>query len=323
MTFLVRRTISILLSGCLGAAAAQGKTKPAPKPDTPIPAPATSPLQVAFTFDDLPAHAPIPRSTSRVAIAQSVLDTLHREKLPPVYGFVNARKVELQPRWIRILQMWHAAGEPLGNHTYSHPELDLSTVAAYETDIAKDEPLLKQVDPEGDWRWFRFPYLEEGDTVAKREAVRGYLKAHGYRIAEVSLDFQDYLWNDPYARCMDKGRGADVQWLHDSYLAAAEQSIAAYRTLSQRTYGRDIPYVLLMHLGAFDARMLPELLALFRSRGFGFVTLEQAHRDPAYSVDAALPMKGGGLLEEALASQNHVAFPDHDLPEKKLDRLCR
>ena len=309
--------------GCAATVQAQTASAKKPKPDPPNPAPATSPLQVVFTFDDLPAHAPKPKITSRVAIAQSILDTLHRESLPPVYGFVNGYKVELQPKWLGILQMWHDAGEPLGNHTYSHPELDVSTVAEYETEIAENEPILKKVDPDGDWHWFRYPYLEEGDTLEKREAIRGYLKDHGYRIAEVSMDFQDYMWNDPYARCMDKRRYADVKWLHDSYLAAADQAILVYRTLAQRVYGHDIPYVLLMHVGAFDAKMLPELIALFRSRSFEFTTLEKAQADPAYSDDAEYPLKGGGLLEEYLASKNHVGFPDNDKPEQKLDRLCR
>jgi hypothetical protein len=30
--------------------------------------------------------------------------------------------------------------------------------------------------------------------------------------------------------------------------------------MSEQLYNRDIPYVLLMHIGAFDARMLPRLL---------------------------------------------------------------
>ncbi len=331
-THLVKRTTTLLLACCLSVLSAHAQTTPVPlqKPDPPIPAPATGPLKLAFTFDDLPAHAPKPRTTSRVAIVQSVLGTLKRENLPPVYGFVNGYKVTLQPNWMRILRMWHGAGEPLGNHTFSHPELDKSTLEEYETEIEENEPILKKiyrdgkkVDPDGDWHWFRFPYLEEGDTVEKREAIRGYLKEHGYRIAEVSMDFQDYLWNDPYQRCMDKRRTADVQWLHDSYLQQADQAIAVYRTLAQRVYGHDIPYVLLMHIGAFDAKMLPELIALFRERGFGFTTLEQAEADPAYSVDAPMPMPGGGLLEEYLATQNHVGFPDNDKPEKKLDRLCR
>ena len=258
-----------------------------------------------------------------MAVAERVLDTLKREKMPPVYGFVNGDKVALQPKWLRILQMWHDAGEPLGNHTWSHPEFDTSSVTAYEKQITDNEAILKQVDPDGDWHWFRFPYLEEGDTLEKREAIRGFLKEHGYQIAEVSIDFQDYLWNDPYQRCMDKHREADVHWLHDSYLAEADQAIAVYRTLAQRVYGHDIPYVLLLHIGAFDAKMLPELIALFRERGFGFVSLPQAQSDPAYSQDAAIGVKGGGLLQEFMATKNHVGFPDNPSVEEKLDRLCR
>jgi peptidoglycan-N-acetylglucosamine deacetylase len=254
-----------------------------------------------------------------------VLDTLQRENMPPVYGFVNGQKVERQPRWLHILQMWHAAGEPLGNHTWSHPEFDAVTVPQYEKDITRNEGILKQVDPGGDWHWFRFPYLEEGATVEKREALRGFLRDRGYRIAEVSLDFQDYLWNDPYQRCTDKHRTVDMQWLHDSYLAAATQAIAYGRTLTQRAYGRDIPYVLLLHLGAFDAKMLPELIALFRSQGFAFVTLPQAQSDPAYSdsEDPAVDAKGGGLLEELEAVKKKVGFPDSTSVEEKLDHLCR
>ena len=42
--------------------------------------------------------------------------------------------------------------------------------------------------------------------------------------------------------------------------------------MAQALYGRDIPYVLLLHIGAFDAR----LLASYQSRGFRFVTLVEA-----------------------------------------------
>jgi hypothetical protein len=41
----------------------------------------------------------------------------------------------------------------------------------------------------------RYPYLREGDTVEKRRAVRAYLQAHRYRLAQVTLDREDDLWN--------------------------------------------------------------------------------------------------------------------------------
>ena len=137
------------------------------------------------------------------------------------------------------------------------------------------------------------------------------------------MDFQDYLWNEPYARCMANGDQAAVEQLHDTYLSTADAYIGVYRELAHRLYGHDIPYVLLMHVGAFDARMLPELIALFRQRGFTFTTLESAMADPAYHADPNVAAPGGTTFNEMVATVRGVEMPDAQEPEKMLDRLCR
>lgn len=282
-----------------------------------------APLQVAFTFDDLPAHGPLPPGEFRPEPIRTILKVLKAEHMPSVYGFVNGFRTAEYPYQTELLREWIASGNPLGNHTWSHPSLDKSTAKSYIHNIAENEPLLEKVDPAGDWHWFRYPFLEEGDTLAKRDAVRGYLLSHGYKIAEVNLDFGDYLWNDTYARCAAKKDLTAVSSLHDSYLATADAFITYSRTLSQRLYGHDIPYVLLLHVGAFDAKMLPELIGLFRKRGFEFVSLPQAESDPAYSVDPKVAYPGGGLLMELLASTRNVNMPNATEPEDQLAKMCR
>ena len=284
--------------------------------------------QIAITFDDLPAHGPLPPGEVRRDVVHSILHTLKREDLPPVYGFVNGFRIAQYPYQIEILQEWRDAGELLGSHTWSHPSLDETSASKYIADIARDEPLLKKVDADGDWHWFRYPYLQEGNTLAKRLAVRQYLLDHHYQIAEVTLDFEDYMWNDSYARCMVKQKaGVDekihLAYLEKSYLATADEFTDVFRQLSQKLYGHDIPYVLLLHVGAFDAKMLPQLIALFRSKGFTFITLEQAQQDPAYSFDPNIGYPGGGTLEELVSQVKHVNFPDNTKPYKELDAICR
>jgi peptidoglycan/xylan/chitin deacetylase (PgdA/CDA1 family) len=286
-------------------------------------APQQAPLEVAITFDDLPAHGPLPPGEDRPEPVRSILKTLKAEHLPPVYGFVNGFRTAEYPYQTELLREWLAAGNLLGSHTWSHPSLDRGSAKKYIANIAENEATLNEVDPAGDWHWFRFPYLEEGDTLEKREAVRGYLLAHGYRIAEVNLDFGDYLWNDAYARCAVKHDDAAIASLHASYLATADEYIAYSRALSQRLYGRDIPYVLLLHVGAFDAKMLPELIGLFRERGFAFVTLPQAQADPAYSVDPKIGYPGGGLLMELVAVTRGINPPNAAEPEAQLAAMCR
>jgi peptidoglycan/xylan/chitin deacetylase (PgdA/CDA1 family) len=283
----------------------------------------TAKPQVAFTFDDLPAHGPLPPGEARPEVVTSILATLKAEHMPPVYGFVNGFRVRDYPYQIEILKAWHNAGEPLGSHTYSHPGLDNTPAKEFIADIAKNEPILRKIDPYGDWHWFRYPFLDEGNTLEKRREVETYLTAHKYKTAEVTMDFEDYLWNDPYARCMAKHDDAAVDYLEKSYLATADEFIGVFRTLSQKLYGRDIPYVLLMHIGAFDAKMLPQLIVLFRAKGFEFVTLQAAEKDPAYGFDPNIGYPGGGTLQELTAKVKGVNFPDNTKPYKQLDALCR
>jgi hypothetical protein len=88
-------------------------------------------------------------------------------------------------------------------------------------------------------------------------------------------------------------------------------------------YGRDIPYVLLLHVGAFDAEMMPRLLKLYQSRGFQFVTLDDAERDEFYQEDTDLRLQiGPDTLEEVMA-ERHLSLPAHTAFAPQLEALCR
>lgn len=279
--------------------------------------------QVAFTFDDLPAHGDLPPGQTRLEIAETILRTLHYQRMPAVYGFINAAKLAKTPDDMAVLTTWRAAGEPLGSHTYSHPSLNDLTPEQFEADIAKNETVLSKLMVGEDWHWFRYPFLWEGDTLEKRHAVRDYLQQSGYQIAQVSMDFEDYLWNAPYARCVAKSDSQEIEGLRASYLATADQYITVFREVTHTLYSRDIPYVLLLHIGAFDAKMLPDLIDLFRRRGFTFIKLPEAMKDPVYREDPDMALKYGGAFQEQVAAARHIKFPPNTKPYKQLEATCR
>jgi peptidoglycan/xylan/chitin deacetylase (PgdA/CDA1 family) len=279
--------------------------------------------EMAITVDDLPAHGNLPPHVSRLQVAQTMLKALKEANMPPVYGFINADGVNKLASEEAVLKAWRAAGEPLGSHTWSHPDFEKITAAAFETEISKNEPMLKKYMDGQDWHWFRYPFLHAGDTVEKRRAVRGWLAAHDYKIAEVTMDFEDYLWNDPYARCMAKGDKASIARLHDTYLATADEYVGVFRKMSEMVYGRDVKYILLLHIGAFDAKMLPELLELYRSRGFSFISLEEASKDPAYADDPDIGYPTGGTQLELMMAKKKLKVPKNSKPYKELEGMCR
>jgi peptidoglycan-N-acetylglucosamine deacetylase len=279
--------------------------------------------QVAFTFDDLPTHGDLPPGQTRLGVAESILRTLRDQHMPVVYGFVNAAKLEDHPEDIAVLKAWRAEGNLLGSHTYSHPSLNDLTPVEFEAEIGKNEPVLSKLMTGQDWHWFRYPFLWEGDTLEKRRAVRAYLQQNGYQVAQVSLDFEDYLWNAPYARCVSKKDDQAIATLRASYLATADQYLTVFRELTHTLYGRDIPYVLLLHIGAFDAKMLPDLIDLFRRRGFTFTTLPEVMKDPVYREDPDMALKYGGAFQEQVAAARHVKIPANAKPYKELEAACR
>ena len=281
------------------------------------------PGQIAFTFDDLPAHSALPSNTSRTEIAQKLIAAFRAEHMPPIYGMVNGALIEKVPGDAEVLKIWHDAGNPLGNHTWSHPHLSQSSVEDFEKEITRNEPVISSVMKKGDWHWFRYPFLDEGDTPEKRDAIRAFLASHKYKVASVTMSFGDYMWNEPYARCVAKNDQQAIATLKSSYLAAADESITRYRSMSQQLYGRDIPYVLLMHIGALDAEMMPELLKLYRDRGFTFVTLPEAESDEFYHVDTDLhqPIRPESL-EQAFKDRG-LPIPPRGITLPQFDTMCR
>jgi len=278
--------------------------------------------EVAITFDDLPAHGPLPAGMTREDITRKILAAFKEARVPEVYGFMNAGKLQTHPEDLKVLQLWREAGQPLGNHTLDHMGLNNHSLEAFEDNVAKNETTLRELMGKKNWHWFRYPYLDEGDTLEKRRAVRAYLKDHGYRIAQVSLDFEDYAWNAPYARCSDKNDEEAIAWLKSSYLKTAADYVKLGRDMSQQLFHRDIKYVLLMHIGAFDAEMLPRLLAQLKQEGFKFISLKQAQKDSAYKIDPDVARKEGTILQEQILDARHLPIPPNEKPMKELRELC-
>jgi lysophospholipase L1-like esterase len=286
-------------------------------------APAASAQQIAITFDDLPAHGSLPPGETRLAVIAKIVAALQDAHVRESYGFVNGFELEQQPADAAVLQAWRAAGFPLGNHSWSHMNLNQHGVEAFQGDVSRNEPLLREWMNGADWRWFRFPFLAEGDTPAKTAAVRGFLAQRGYRVAAVTMSFSDYEWNEPYTRCKTKGDEAAIASLEKSFLEAADSSIAYYTELSRTLYGRDIPYVLLMHVGCFDAEMLPRLLKLYQSRGFQFVTLAEAENDEFYRQDVDLRQPAEFDTLEGAMRAKHLSLPPRTPPAVHLEDVCR
>lgn len=279
---------------------------------------------VALTFDDLPAGGGLHVGQTRVKIAATLADELRSYHLKGVYGFVNANSLDGDRDTQSALKIWLTKGMKIGNHTFSHPSLTDETAEAYIHDIAEDEPALAKYAGKSDWHWFRYPYLCEGDTLAKRNAVRDWLKAHGYRVAQVTLNFNDDDWDDAYGRCMAKHDEAGIAWLKQSYLDNAREFLREGREEELIALGHEIPNVLLLHETDFTTLMLPQLMEILHEQGFRVESLKKVESNPAYRIDPGAVSTDGSSLINQILDAHHLPYPKFvPEPSDKLEKLCK
>lgn len=275
-------------------------------------------FDVAVTVDDLPAHGQLPPRMTRLDIVASHLQTFKQHGVTAAFGFVNAGKLARSADDGKVLDAWRAAGHPLGNHTATH--LGLSTapsLAAWQADVAAGEAAVAQRMDGADWHYLRLPFLDGGGE--RWPAALAYLRERGYRVADVSISFDDWAYTDAYARCVASGDQDAISAMKRQYLAAVDAGIARMQAGSQRVYGRVIAQVLLTHLGGWSAATLPDVLQRLERAGARYVSLQQAQSDPAYAEPA------GGTVIERTARSRGIELDDLAPSAKRIDpaTMCR
>jgi peptidoglycan/xylan/chitin deacetylase (PgdA/CDA1 family) len=242
------------------------------------------PRQVAITIDDLPRGGDLPPARDLAAIRAMTVKLLAPLRGVPLIGFVNGGRIDSLSKsdLQTVLKIWLDHGATLGNHTWSHPDLNTVPLAEYEADLLRGEPPIAQALGHRPI-FFRHPMLHAGKDAATRRGLEEFLAAHDYRIAPVTLDNSDWMFAAVYAPAL----GADpplAARVKQAYLAYMESIFAFFEARSKEVVGREFPQTLLIHASQLNADAMPGLLAMMRRRGYQFVSLETALRDEAYRL---------------------------------------
>ena len=250
--------------------------------------------EVAVTFDDLPA--PYGDLEDMRRVTKRLLESVKRNRVPAV-GFVNEGKLhvkgELEAR-TALLRAWLDAGLELGNHTFSHINLQKASLEEYKEDVLRGEPVTRRLLAERgrDLRYFRHPFLFTGTTPEYKRGLAEFLAARRYTIAPVTVDNGDYIFAKVYHDAKKRGDAATARRVADAYVPYMESVFEHFERLSAETFGREVRQTLLLHANEINADRFDELAAMLRRRGYAFVTLEEALKDPAYSEPDALYKNG-------------------------------
>ena len=259
-------------------------------PATAEPEAPTAPVErrIAITIDDLPWATLGDETPPTLAPYHAKLMAALKSGSAPVIGFVNEGKLvsggRVDTARVHLLRDWLDAGASLGNHTQNHADLHAVGLEEYESQVMRGETFLRPLLEERGQnpQWFRHPYLRAGRSAADKEALAEFVRVHGYRIAPVTVDTSDWLWAAGYRKAIAAGDEAAMAKLREGYVPYMLAKIDYFEQQSAALLGYNLPQVLLMHANELNADSYAALLEGMRQRGYAFIDLETALKDPAY-----------------------------------------
>lgn len=255
--------------------------------------------EVAITFDDLPTAGVARDVESSRELTRKLLAAVAAHHVPSI-GFVNEDKLNaadgaVDPQRVDLLRRWLDGGLELGNHAYSHPDLHLIPLDAFEADVLKGERVTRPLMAARGLtlRFFRHPFLHTGRDLETKGAFERFLAEHGYRVAPVTIDNDEYIFARAYDYSLARGDAAALRRVADAYVPYMEAKVEFFERNSRDLFGREIRQILLIHANMLNADRFGDLAAMFERRGYRFITLERALEDPAYrSLDTFVGVSG-------------------------------
>lgn len=269
------------------------------------PAPAQEtrrPLLVSV--DDLPIAGRLhPEADDRSRVTDALLQALRKHQVPAV-GLVTWGNL-LSPAEEGLLQRWLDAGHELGNHSFRHRSYSALSVEEYVADVEEARArLVAFLTPRGKrLRFFRFPFLREGDTLEKLEAMRAWLAKTGQRNLVVTIDNQDWSYEEPWVKASRAGDTKAVEEIRADYLASLRIAVKHNEDASDNLFGRPVPQILLLHANAVGGANWDALFSWLEATGHRFATADEVLADPAFSEPQSLVARFGFGLWDRIASE--------------------
>ncbi len=242
--------------------------------------------EIAVTIDDLPLNGQQFEAGRLRTMTEKFLVGTKKHQIPAV-GFVNESLLyipnETDAR-IAILKSWTDAGVELGNHTFSHLGFKNASLAEFEDDFIRGETVTKMLLKQkgAKIRFFRHPFLQMGATLEIEKSFEKFIGERGYKMAPITIDTMDWMFLAAYSKARDENNKEQLKLISDEYLKYVGIRFDYSEKVSNELFGRAIKHILLIHANELNADNFDGLVKIIKNKGYRFITLEQALKDPIY-----------------------------------------
>jgi len=249
--------------------------------------------QIALTFDDAtlgdgPFYTGVERTEALIA-------SLAEADVEGAMIFVTTGHVDHEgENGENRLRRYVESGHSLGNHSHSHMWLHKTPTDDYIADL--DTAIARLKDFDGVEPYFRFPYLDEGRSIEKRDALRAALAERGLKNGYVTIDDYDWYMVSLAQEALDAGHELDLDELRNAYVELLVDVADFYDAMAQDALGRSPRQVFLLHENDLAAMFIDDLASGLRADGWEIIPALDAFADPIADYEPDTLFLGQGRV---------------------------
>jgi len=239
--------------------------------------------KVSITIDDVPNAL----LSEKDGFRSRLLHLIDSMKLP-VAIFINEVRifdVDEADKSLNLLDEWISSPNVIvGNHGYQHRMYSQEGIDSFRIDVLQGEAISKPLARrygKGE-TYYRFPYNDLGKDAAEHKLATDYLTSRGYTITPFTVHSDDWLVTQLYEYYKGQGRTKDAARIGRAFIDFTLKNFEYMETITDKKLGRNVSQIYLMHDNLLNSDYLDELLTELMKRGYAFISLDEAMKDPVY-----------------------------------------
>jgi peptidoglycan/xylan/chitin deacetylase (PgdA/CDA1 family) len=229
--------------------------------------------EIAFSFDDAPRKAG--RYFSAEDRADIIINKLKNAGIKQAAFYVVSSAIN--DSTIERIRRYNDAGHLICNHSHTHRFASKISADDYIKEIKTCDSTIKNFS--NYTKLYRYTFLDHGYPESKRDSIRDGLNDLGYDTGYITVDNYDWYIEKLFQDALKDGKDINMDKLREFYLNHIIESIEFYRELSVNALRRESKHVLLLHENDLAALFLDDLAKALRSKGWKFITTEEAYSD--------------------------------------------
>jgi len=273
--------------------------------------------QIAITIDD-------PNTYGTVLLNwqdrnKSILNTLEKHKIKAAL-FVCGMRLN-DSNGIELLQKWDEKNHLICNHSYSHRYYNSPSLTSdlFISDYKKCDSVIKK--SKNYTKFFRFPFLKEGDTKEKRDAMRMQLEKDGYKNGHVSIDASDWYIDSEIAKVLKDDINSNLEPYKEYYIKHILERAKYYDSLANLIFKKQIKHTLLVHHSLLNALFLDDLLFALKKNGWQIIDAQVAYEDKIFDLKPEIEPCGESIVWQCASLDSNLAkylrYPAEDAAYEK------